>query len=82
MHRGSFRTGSTGSWEPVNFEESYAEVKKFDKKPLRIFENSMDAEFRNLSIKISIGAPDAHRPWTTKLIITRIVTTVKVKSLK
>ena len=26
---GSFRTGSTGSWEPVNFEESYAEGQKF-----------------------------------------------------
>ena len=29
--RGSFRTGSTGSWEPVNFEKSYAEVRIFDK---------------------------------------------------
>ena len=28
---GSFRMGSTGSWEPVNFEESYAEVKILDK---------------------------------------------------
>ena len=26
-YRGSFRTGSTGSWEPVNFEESYTGVK-------------------------------------------------------
>ena len=31
INRGSFRTGSTGSWEPVNFEESYAEVANFDK---------------------------------------------------
>ena len=31
FHRGSFRTGSTGSWEPVNFEESYTEVKIFGK---------------------------------------------------
>ena len=31
ISRGSFRAGSTCPWEPVNFEESYAEVKIFDK---------------------------------------------------
>ena len=29
--RGSFRTGSAGFWEPVNFEESSAKVKNLDK---------------------------------------------------
>ena len=37
FNRGSFRTGSTGSWEPVNFKESYAEGQKFWQKTSKHF---------------------------------------------
>ena len=48
--QGSFRTGSTGSWEPVNFGKSYAKYKNLEKTNREFQQFLENAKFRNPSI--------------------------------